>query len=52
MRHPRVPVYPPLHPARKLLGIVGLAIFVLTFTPSPFAGNSLLKVVLALRSGL
>jgi len=52
MRHPRVPEYPPLHPARRVLGVVGLVLFVLTFTPTPFADNSLLDMVSAIRGAL
>jgi membrane-associated protease RseP (regulator of RpoE activity) len=42
MRHPRVSVYPPMTRGRALLGAVGLAILVLSFTPTPFLDNSLL----------
>jgi membrane-associated protease RseP (regulator of RpoE activity) len=42
MRHPRVPVYARLSRGRALLGLAGLAIFLLTFTPTPFSHASLL----------
>jgi membrane-associated protease RseP (regulator of RpoE activity) len=42
MRHPRVPLVPKLSRGRLLLGILGIAIFLLTFTPTPFYDNSLL----------
>jgi len=42
MRHPNVPVAPELAPGRKVLGIIGIVIFLLTFTPSPFYDNSLM----------
>lgn len=42
MRHPRVPLETELSPARKLLGLAGLLIFVLSFTPIPFDNNSLM----------
>jgi membrane-associated protease RseP (regulator of RpoE activity) len=44
MRHPRVPLEPRLSRGRLLLGIVGIAIFLLTFTPTPFYDNSLLDL--------
>lgn len=42
MRHPRVPVAPELSRGRLVLAWVGLAIFLLTFTPTPFQNNSLM----------
>lgn len=42
MRHPRVPADSQLSPARIVLGVIGLTIFVLTFTPTPFYDNSLM----------
>jgi membrane-associated protease RseP (regulator of RpoE activity) len=45
MRHPRVPLVPRLSRARLLLGIIGIAIFLLTFTPTPFYDNSLLDII-------
>ena len=42
MRHPKVPVETGLSPARQLLGFVALAIFLLTFTLTPFYDNSLM----------
>ena len=45
MRHPRVPVEAPLSPIRIALGIAGLALLLLTFTPTPFYDSSLLKLL-------
>lgn len=42
MRHPNVPVAPPLSRGRIALAWIGLAIFLLTFTPTPFYNNSLM----------
>ena len=42
MRHPRVPMDPHLSRNRMVLGIIGILIFLLTFTPTPFYENSLL----------
>jgi membrane-associated protease RseP (regulator of RpoE activity) len=42
MRHPKVPVAPQLTRGRLALALIGLAIFALTFTPTPFYNNSLL----------
>ncbi len=42
MRHPRVPVQPVLSRSGLVLGIIGLAVFLLTFTPTPFYDNSLI----------
>jgi len=42
MRHPRVPVDPELSRGRLALGLIGLAIFLVTFTPTPFHDNSLM----------
>ena len=42
MRHPRVSVTPELSRGRLALAILGLAIFLLTFTPTPFYDNSLM----------
>ena len=43
MRHPRVSIDPGLSRGRLALGIVGIAIFLLTFTPTPFYDNSLIN---------
>ncbi|MFP5236936.1 MAG: site-2 protease family protein [Acidobacteriota bacterium] len=43
MRHPRVDVAPPLTRGRVFLAAIGLAILILTFTPTPFLDNSLLS---------
>ncbi len=45
MRHPSVPVASPLSLTRVILGVTGLAIFVLTFTPTPFYDNSLIDFI-------
>ncbi len=42
MRHPRVPVETGLSRGRLALGVIGIAIFLLTFTPTPFYDNSLM----------
>ncbi len=42
MRHPRVPVEPGLSRGRVVLGIIGIVIFFLTFTPTPFYDSSLM----------
>jgi membrane-associated protease RseP (regulator of RpoE activity) len=36
VRHPPVAAYEPLGPGRILLGLLGMVLFVLTFTPQPF----------------
>lgn len=45
MRRPRPPIETTLSPARIVLGITGIAIFLLTFTLTPFHGNSLLDFI-------
>jgi membrane-associated protease RseP (regulator of RpoE activity) len=42
MRHPKVPVAPDLSRGRLTLAVIGLAIFLLTFTPTPFYNSSLM----------
>jgi membrane-associated protease RseP (regulator of RpoE activity) len=42
MRHPNVPTSPGLRRGRLALGLVALLIFLLTFTVTPFYGNSLM----------
>jgi membrane-associated protease RseP (regulator of RpoE activity) len=42
MRHPRVPLEPTLGRKRKLLAVLALLIFLLTFSPEPFSHSSLL----------
>jgi Zn-dependent protease len=39
-RHPRVPHYPDVSGARRVLALFGLLILVLSFTPAPFAHSS------------
>ncbi|HWR16153.1 MAG TPA: site-2 protease family protein [Terriglobales bacterium] len=41
MRHPNVSPWPPLSPGRRMLGLVALALMILTITPNPFPGNAL-----------
>jgi membrane-associated protease RseP (regulator of RpoE activity) len=45
MRHPTVPRNTKLSPARAALGVLGALLFLLTFTPTPFHGNSLLGLL-------
>ena len=45
MRHPKVPLHGGLHRGRVVLGIIGVLIFVLTFTLTPFYDNSLLEIL-------
>jgi membrane-associated protease RseP (regulator of RpoE activity) len=45
MRHPKVPAEEPLSRSRLLLGLVGLAILLLTFTPVPFSDGSLMHLL-------
>lgn len=42
MRHPQVPIESGLSRGRLILGIIGIAIFLLTFTLTPFYDNSLM----------
>lgn len=42
LRHPRVPADPPLVGWRPWLALAGFALFLLTFTPQPFAAGSLM----------
>ncbi len=49
LRHPKTPLDTRLSPGRAFLGAVGAALFLLTFTPTPFHENSLLYF---LHSGL
>lgn len=42
MRHPNVPTQPALGRRRYILGIIGLVLFLLTFTPTPFYDSSLM----------
>ena len=45
LRHPKVPIDANLSPSRAVLGILGIVLFVLTFTPTPFYDNSLLQLL-------
>ena len=42
MRHPKVPVAPELSRRRIALAVIGLVLFLVTFTPTPFHDNSLM----------
>ena len=42
MRHPKVPEQTKLTGGRLVLGVIGIIIFVLSFTPMPFYDNSLM----------
>jgi membrane-associated protease RseP (regulator of RpoE activity) len=42
MRHPSVPLDPKMNRGRLVLGVIGILIFALTFTPTPFYENSLM----------
>ena len=42
MRHPKIPLDVKLSQGHVVLGIIALAIFALTFTPTPFNDNSLM----------
>jgi membrane-associated protease RseP (regulator of RpoE activity) len=42
MRHPKVPVQTELNRGRLVLGIIGILLFLLTFTVQPFDNNSLM----------
>jgi membrane-associated protease RseP (regulator of RpoE activity) len=48
MRHPAPPIETPPSPVRILLGVIGLAIFALTFTPTPFYDSSLIDFIHAI----
>jgi len=45
LRHPKVSEVTNLSPSRAILGVCGLILFVLTFTPTPFYDNSLLQLL-------
>jgi membrane-associated protease RseP (regulator of RpoE activity) len=45
MRHPKVPIQTQLSATRALLGMLGVFVFLLTFTPTPFHDNSLLDLL-------
>ncbi len=45
MRHPKVPKDKELHRGRLVLAVIGLAIFLLTFTPTPFYNSSLMRLL-------
>ncbi|MFZ1938972.1 MAG: site-2 protease family protein [Terracidiphilus sp.] len=42
MRHPKVPLHTQISRRREALGVLGVFLFLLTFTPTPFHNNSLL----------
>lgn len=43
LRHPPVPDDPPIAGGRPYLALAGFVLFLLTFTPQPFAGGSLMN---------
>jgi hypothetical protein len=45
MRHPKIPLDSSLSRSRLVLGIIGIAVFMLTFTLTPFADSSLLHLL-------
>jgi membrane-associated protease RseP (regulator of RpoE activity) len=45
MHHPQIPPDPHLSRSRVVLGVIGILLFVLTFTPTPFYQSSLLHFV-------
>lgn len=49
MRHPIVPEFPEITPARRWVSILALIMLVLTFTSTPITNNSLLQVIRELR---
>jgi multisubunit Na+/H+ antiporter MnhB subunit len=42
MRHPNVPLQPGLKRGRLILGVIGIVLFLLTFTATPFYDSSLM----------
>ena len=45
MRHPSVSLQAPLSRGRLFIALLGIAIFLLTFTPTPFYDNSLMHLI-------
>ena len=45
MRHPTIPASTSLTRSRLVMAAVGLVLFLLTFTPTPFYGNSLMHLL-------
>jgi len=45
IRHPRVPEYPKLNPARLWIALLGLIMLAVTIAPRPFSGLSLDEVI-------
>ena len=45
LRHPKVSEITDLSSSRAVLGVLGIVLFVLTFTPTPFYDNSLLQLL-------
>jgi membrane-associated protease RseP (regulator of RpoE activity) len=52
MRHPMVPMYPRVTRGRNWMGLVALAMFVLTFTPAPLRHSSAREIFPQLRDSL
>jgi membrane-associated protease RseP (regulator of RpoE activity) len=50
MRHPMVPEWPGITGGRRWLALFALLMLVLTLTPAPFAGGSVLEVVREFRT--
>jgi membrane-associated protease RseP (regulator of RpoE activity) len=50
MRHPMVVDWPGIGPGRRLLAAFAVLMLILTFTPAPFAHNSLSEVIRQFRS--
>lgn len=51
MRHPMVPEWPGVDHPRRWLAVFGLAMLILTWTPTPILHNSLSEVIRQLRAG-
>jgi membrane-associated protease RseP (regulator of RpoE activity) len=51
MRHPIVPVYPAITPARAWLAVLAVVMLLLTFTPTPITNSSMMEVLREFRSG-
>ncbi len=45
LRHPRVPEYPRLNPARLLLALLGMILLAVTLAPSPILNSTLPEVI-------
>jgi membrane-associated protease RseP (regulator of RpoE activity) len=45
IRHPNVPPWPELSPGRRLLALTAIVMLVMTISPDPLPGNSLLQAL-------